>query len=111
LSTNRLWCVVSCLQRRYNVSIYRGQQNNIEATYNMSKQQSNSSNGQDDDDERNYPFKKSFAPIKYKKAPNAPRRFKSSYMFFSTQKHKEIREERAKAGDDPKVSTVLLEKI
>lgn len=65
----------------------------------MSKRSSN----HDDDDDRNYPFKKPFAPIKYKKAPNAPRRFKSSYMFFSTHKHKEIREERAKKGEDPKV--------
>lgn len=71
----------------------------------MSKQPSR----RHDDDDRNYPFKKSFAPIKYKKAPNAPRRFKSSYMFFSTQKHKEIREERAKQGEDPKVSRVFLE--
>ena len=31
--------------------------------------------------------------VKYKKAPEAPRRFKSSYMFFSTVKHKEIRAE------------------
>mmetsp|Transcript_52764 Transcript_52764/g.58956 ORF Transcript_52764/g.58956 Transcript_52764/m.58956 type:complete len:80 (+) Transcript_52764:227-466(+) len=31
--------------------------------------------------------------IKYKKAPQAPKRFKSSYMFFSTIKHKEIRTE------------------
>lgn len=30
--------------------------------------------------------------VKYKKAPEAPRRFKSAYMFFSTIKHKEIRE-------------------
>jgi hypothetical protein len=29
--------------------------------------------------------------IRYKKAPQAPRRFKSAYMFFSTSKHKEIR--------------------
>jgi hypothetical protein len=28
---------------------------------------------------------------KYKKSPQAPRRFKSAYMFFSTEKHKEIR--------------------
>mmetsp|Transcript_18450 Transcript_18450/g.26024 ORF Transcript_18450/g.26024 Transcript_18450/m.26024 type:complete len:576 (-) Transcript_18450:108-1835(-) len=28
---------------------------------------------------------------KYQKAPNAPKRFKSAYMFFSTAKHKEIR--------------------
>ena len=31
--------------------------------------------------------------IKYEKAPLAPRRFKSAYMFFSTEKHKSIREE------------------
>mmetsp|Transcript_17590 Transcript_17590/g.19909 ORF Transcript_17590/g.19909 Transcript_17590/m.19909 type:complete len:406 (-) Transcript_17590:57-1274(-) len=30
---------------------------------------------------------------KYRKAPQAPKRFKSSYMFFSTVKHKEIRTE------------------
>ena len=32
-------------------------------------------------------------PMKYKKAPQAPRRFKSAYMFFSTEKHKSIRQE------------------
>ena len=31
--------------------------------------------------------------VKYKKAPQAPRRFKSSYMFFSIEKHKTIRKE------------------
>ncbi len=31
--------------------------------------------------------------VKYKKSPEAPRRFKSAYMFFSTEKHKEIRKE------------------
>ena len=31
-------------------------------------------------------------PVKYKKAPQAPRRFKSAYMFYSTWKHKDIRE-------------------
>jgi hypothetical protein len=30
---------------------------------------------------------------KFKKAPQAPRRFKSAYMFFSTWKHKDIREQ------------------
>lgn len=34
---------------------------------------------------------KKVAITKYKKAPQAPRRFKSAYMFFSTEKHKEIR--------------------
>jgi hypothetical protein len=36
---------------------------------------------------------------KYKKAPQAPRRFKSAYMFYSTEKHKQIREELSKNGD------------
>jgi hypothetical protein len=44
--------------------------------------------------------------VKYKKAPQAPRRFKSSYMFFSTEKHKAIRKELTeKAGENEKVST------
>jgi hypothetical protein len=58
----------------------------------------------EDDNDDNYPFKRPFAPVKYKKAPNAPRRFKSSYMFFSTFKHKQIREELAKEGKNSKVS-------
>ena len=33
--------------------------------------------------------------VKYKKNPQAPRRFKSAYMFFSTEKHKSIRQEKA----------------
>ncbi|KAG7339140.1 HMG high mobility group box-containing protein [Nitzschia inconspicua] len=53
--------------------------------------------------DRNYPFKNCLSPTaKFKKAPNAPRRFKSSYMFFSTQKHKEIREKRIKEGENAK---------
>ncbi|KAG7339141.1 high mobility group box domain containing protein [Nitzschia inconspicua] len=64
----------------------------------MSKQ----TNKQDAKADRNVPFKKSVASTKYKKAPNAPRRFKSSYMFFSTQKHKEIREKRNKEGENTK---------
>ena len=35
-------------------------------------------------------------PAKFKKAPQAPRRFKSAYMFFSTEKHKSIRQEQGK---------------
>jgi len=30
---------------------------------------------------------------KYKKAPGAPKRFKSAYMFFSEQQHKIIRQQ------------------
>lgn len=42
--------------------------------------------------------------LKYKKPPQAPRRFKSSYMFFSTVKHREIRAELEKEGKMEKVS-------
>ncbi|KAG7343683.1 HMG high mobility group box-containing protein [Nitzschia inconspicua] len=73
----------------------------------MSKRKNN-----EDNDDRDYPFKKCLAPIKYKKAPNAPRRFKSSYMFFSTQKHKEIREETTKEGETTKqLATTEVAKI
>jgi hypothetical protein len=40
---------------------------------------------------------------KYKKAPGAPRRFTSSYMLFSTEKHRSFREELAKKGETEKV--------
>ena len=40
--------------------------------------------------------------VKFKKAPQAPRRFKSAYMFFSTAKHPEIR---AKITEDGKTTT------
>ncbi|KAG7343681.1 HMG high mobility group box-containing protein [Nitzschia inconspicua] len=59
-------------------------------------------NKQEDKANRDLPFKKNVESTKYKKAPNAPRRFKSSYMFFSTQKHKEIREKRTKEGENTK---------
>jgi hypothetical protein len=49
------------------------------------------------------PHLRQFAPVKYKKAPQAPRRFKSSYMFFSTTKHKEIRAELTAKGQGQKV--------
>lgn len=52
------------------------------------------------------PSSKEHAAIKYKKAPEAPRRFKSSYMFFSTTKHKQIREELDEAGKGNKVRTL-----
>jgi hypothetical protein len=97
-----------CFASAYNVSTLPRSTSSTKQHVIMSKQHSTNSNSHDDDDDRNYPFKKSFAPIKYKKAPNAPRRFKSSYMFFSTQKHKEIREERTRAGEDPKVSIIPL---
>eukprot|EP00546_Thalassionema_frauenfeldii_P001150 CAMPEP_0178936798 /NCGR_PEP_ID=MMETSP0786-20121207/25386_1 /TAXON_ID=186022 /ORGANISM="Thalassionema frauenfeldii, Strain CCMP 1798" /LENGTH=389 /DNA_ID=CAMNT_0020615267 /DNA_START=175 /DNA_END=1344 /DNA_ORIENTATION=- len=43
---------------------------------------------------------------KYKKAPQAPRRFKSAYMFFSTAKHKEIREELGEKGVTEKTTNI-----
>lgn len=43
---------------------------------------------------------------KYKKAPQAPRRFKSAYMFFSTIKHKEIREELGSRGVAEKTTNI-----
>jgi len=43
---------------------------------------------------------------KYKKAPQAPRRFKSAYMFFSTIKHKEIREELGAKGVAEKTTNI-----
>ena len=50
--------------------------------------------------------------IKYKKAPQAPRRFKSSYIFFSTIKHKSIRVELLKANqDNAKVSYIESKRV
>jgi len=36
---------------------------------------------------------KKIPQTKYKKAPGAPKRFKSAYMFFSEQQHKIIRQQ------------------
>jgi hypothetical protein len=40
---------------------------------------------------------------KYKKAPDAPKRFKSAFIIFSAEKHKEIKEDFAKQGRSEKV--------
>jgi hypothetical protein len=40
---------------------------------------------------------------KYKKAPDAPRRFKSAFIFFSIEKHRQIRETLASDGEVEKV--------
>jgi hypothetical protein len=40
---------------------------------------------------------------KYKKAPEAPRRFKSAFIFFSIEKHREIRESLQNTGQKEKV--------
>lgn len=44
---------------------------------------------------------------KLKKDPNAPRRFKSAFIFFSTEKHKEIRKQLGKQGAKEKVGGML----
>eukprot|EP00542_Grammatophora_oceanica_P014777 CAMPEP_0194028908 /NCGR_PEP_ID=MMETSP0009_2-20130614/2782_1 /TAXON_ID=210454 /ORGANISM="Grammatophora oceanica, Strain CCMP 410" /LENGTH=435 /DNA_ID=CAMNT_0038668441 /DNA_START=274 /DNA_END=1581 /DNA_ORIENTATION=- len=51
-------------------------------------------------------MKKSNARVKYKKAPSAPRRFKSAYMFFSTEKHRAIRQELSKKGISEKTTVI-----
>lgn len=48
--------------------------------------------------------KKAKKTTKFKKAPDAPRRFKSAFIFFSTNKHREIRENMKKNGKAEKVS-------
>jgi hypothetical protein len=41
---------------------------------------------------------------KFRKAPQAPRRFKSAFIFFSTEKHKEIRAQLFETGVAEKVT-------
>lgn len=41
---------------------------------------------------------------KYKKAPDAPKRFKSAFIIFSAEKHKEIKASKAVEGKIEKVS-------
>jgi len=48
--------------------------------------------------------------VKFKKAPQAPRRFKSAYMFFSTAKHPEIRARLKKEGK-PEEKTTAIAKL
>ena len=43
---------------------------------------------------------------KYKKAPDAPKRFKSAFIIFSAEKHKEIKEDLISQGRTEKVSCV-----
>ena len=44
--------------------------------------------------------------IKYKKAPDAPKRFKSAFIFFSAEKHKEFKKELQQEGKTVRVSSV-----
>lgn len=48
------------------------------------------------------------AKIKQKKAPGAPKRFKSAYIFFSCEKHKEMK---SLMGNASKVSFLYLAPI
>lgn len=52
-----------------------------------------------------------YATTKMKKAPEAPRRFKSSYMFFSTAKHKEIRAELTEKGQGKLATTEVAKMV
>jgi len=45
-------------------------------------------------------------PKKDKKPPNAPKRFQSSFIFFSKSKHKEIRKQKEQDKKDGKVLQV-----
>jgi hypothetical protein len=45
--------------------------------------------------------------VKYKKAPEAPKRFKSAYMFFSTVMHPAIRKRLGEKGVTEKVRSLL----
>jgi len=54
--------------------------------------------------------KKAKSAVKFKKAPQAPRRFKSAYMFFSTAKHPEIRE-RLRTEGKPDEKTTHIAKL
>ena len=46
---------------------------------------------------------------KFKKAPDAPKRFKSAFIIFSAEKHKEIKENFAKQGRAEKVSVFVCQ--
>lgn len=57
----------------------------------------------DEESKTSTPSKRSRSLSSYKKAPDAPRRFKSAYMFFSTEKHREIRQQLRLEGRSEKV--------
>jgi len=46
---------------------------------------------------------KTMSSPKYKKAPDAPKRFKSAFIIFSAEKHKEIKAKLAEVGKVEKV--------
>jgi len=49
--------------------------------------------------------------FKYKKAPGAPLRFTSAYMFFSIQTHKKIRAKMIAQGEEVRTSHSLLRRL
>jgi hypothetical protein len=51
------------------------------------------------------------APQKYRKAPDAPKRFKSAFIFYSAAKHREIKASKAHEGKVEKVCTFVRQKI
>jgi len=55
--------------------------------------------------------KKAKSAVKFKKAPQAPRRFKSAYMFFSTAKHPEIRERLKNEGKREEKTTHIAKLV
>jgi hypothetical protein len=46
--------------------------------------------------------------MRYKKAPDAPKRFKSAFIIFSAENHKVIKEDLAAQGRTEKVSRVIV---
>jgi hypothetical protein len=57
------------------------------------------------------PVPRKMAPAKYKKAPDAPKRFKSAFIIFSAEKHKEIKEDLTKQGRAEKVRSYCMNKF
>jgi hypothetical protein len=57
------------------------------------------------------PAPRKMAPAKYKKAPDAPKRFKSAFIIFSAEKHKEIKEDLTKQGRAEKVRSYRRSKM
>jgi hypothetical protein len=55
---------------------------------------------------RMQPPSKTAAAPKYKKAPDAPKRFKSAFIIFSAEKHKEIKEDLSSQGRSEKTTDI-----
>jgi hypothetical protein len=68
---------------------------------------SKKTSGDQNDDETPSVAKKMPA-ARFKKAPQAPRRFKSAFIFFSSEKHRQIREQMGEKGVTEKVITIMI---